>query len=63
MTNINDILTAPEAAALWSLDVSTIKKACIAGKFTVDECRKSGSAWLITRSGMERVYGQPKASQ
>jgi hypothetical protein len=59
---LEEALTAPEAAALWGLDDSTVKKACQAGRFEPHEARKTGKVWLITRSGMERVYGQRAAA-
>lgn len=55
---IHDVLTAPEAAKLWCLDESTVKKACQAGRFSTKEARKTGKVWLITVSGMERLYGK-----
>lgn len=55
--NIALIYTAVEAAELWSLDVSTVKKACQTDRFASEECRKSKGTWLVTRAGMERVYG------
>lgn len=58
--NLTDILTASEAARLWQLDESTVKKACQQGRFTEDEARKSGGTWMVTRAGMERVYGKEK---
>jgi len=54
---VNDILTAAEAARLWGLDSSTVKKACQQGRFTAEEARKSGKNWLVTVEGMRRVYG------
>jgi len=59
---INDVLTASEAAKMYGLDESTLRRACTGQKgypprFTDEECRKSGRVWLITRAGMERVYG------
>jgi excisionase family DNA binding protein len=51
---LNEVLTAAEAAALWGLDDSTVKKACQKGRI---EARKSGRVWLITRTDMEKVYG------
>ena len=59
---INDVLTASEAAKMYGLDESTLRRACTGQKgypprFTDEECRKSGRIWLITRAGMERVYG------
>lgn len=58
--NLNDILTAAEAARLWGLDSSTVKKACQQGRFTAEEARKSGHNWLVTVEGMRRVYGEAK---
>jgi len=52
------VLTAAEAAIVWGLDRSTVKKACQQGRFTTEECRKSGKNWLVTTDGMERVYGR-----
>ncbi len=57
---IFQVLTAAEAAKLWKLEPSTIKKACQKGRFTSEEARKSAGTWIVTRTGMERVYGYPK---
>jgi hypothetical protein len=54
---LNKVFTAPEAAELWGLDPSTVKKSCQQGRFTQQEARKSGGVWLVTHEGMERVYG------
>lgn len=60
---IADVFTTAEAGVLWDVPVDTLKKACSGQKgfpprFTPDECRKSGSTWLITRAGMDRLYGK-----
>jgi len=60
---ITDVFTTAEAAALWGVAPVTLKQACSGQKgfpprFTPDECRKSGSTWLITRAGMDRLYGK-----
>lgn len=52
------MLTVAEAAELYGIGVSTIRKACISGRFMPYECRKSGSTWLVTRDGMKRVFGR-----
>lgn len=62
---INDIMAISEASEKWNLLPDTLKKACAGQKgypprFTPDECRKSGGTWLVTRQGMERLYGQEK---
>ncbi|WP_198003911.1 helix-turn-helix domain-containing protein [Thermosinus carboxydivorans] len=70
MTNIlKEVLTVPEAAELWGLDPSTIKKAILGQRgypprFAPDEVRKSAGTWLVTRAAMKRVYGpQPKTGE
>ena len=49
-----EVFTATEAAQLWGLDASTVKKACQQNR---TECKKSAGTWLVTRSGMEKLYG------
>lgn len=51
------VYTAVEAAEIWGLGSSTVKRACQTGRFAPWEARKSGGIWLVTRAGMERVYG------
>ena len=58
-----EVLTATEAAELWSLDPSTVKKACQQGRFTEQEARKSEGTWLITRAAIMRLYGEPKKKE
>ena len=61
MMQIKNVITTTEAARLWRLDPSTVKKACQQGRFAREEHRKSGRDWLVTRGGMERLYGpQPE---
>lgn len=57
-----DVMTSAEAAERWGISPVTIKQACSGQRntpprFTKDECRKSKGTWLVTRQGMERVYG------
>lgn len=59
---INEIMTAKEAVERWGIAPITIRQACSGYKkspprFTTAEARKSASTWLITRAGMERLYG------
>lgn len=51
------VMALSEAAALWGLSDSTIRRA-IAEKRIV--ARKSGGTWLITTADMKAVYGEPK---
>ena len=61
-----DVMTTSEAAELWGVSKTTVKHLCtgIQGRpprLIVDvECRKSGGTWLVTREGMQRIYGQMK---
>lgn len=57
---IANIFTAAEAATLWGLDPSTVKRACQQKRFTSEECRKSEGTWLVTESGMIRLYDSVK---
>lgn len=47
-------MTSPEAARLWGLHPDSLKKACQQGRISA---RKSSGTWLVTRTGMERLYG------
>jgi hypothetical protein len=60
---LSDVMTVTEAAAEWGFDPSTLRYACIGGKFSTNEARKSGGTWLITRQAMKRVYGEPSTTK
>ena len=55
---IQKVMTFPEACKRWNLGESTLRKAALSGRFTEDEARKSEKSWLVTRAGMERLYGK-----
>lgn len=60
-----DVMTSAEAAERWGISPVTVKQACSGQRntpprFTSDECRKSKGTWLVSRQGMERVYGNMK---
>ena len=58
---LKQVMTFPEACKRWGLGESTLRKAARSGRFLEDELRKSEKTWLVTRSGMERLYGkEPK---
>jgi len=58
---LKNVMTFPEACKRWNLGESTLRKAALSGRFTEDEVRKSEKTWLVTRTGMERLYGkEPK---
>lgn len=59
-----DVMSTQEAAERWGKEASSVKHLCtgIQGRpprLTETECRKSGGVWLVTRQGMERLYGKP----
>jgi hypothetical protein len=65
MPNLNNIYTAAEAAILWELEESTVRRACWEERLRPGiETRKSPpkdrGIWLVTREGMERLYGKRK---
>ena len=59
---LDDVMTTQEAGERWKVPADSIKQCCLkryANKqFTEDEARKSGKNWLVTRQGMERLYGK-----
>lgn len=61
----SDIMATTEAAERWNLSPVSVKQLCtgVQGRpprLTGNECRKSGKMWLVTRQGMERLYGKEK---
>lgn len=64
-SNRENVITAAEAGARWGMAARTIQQACTgykggAPRFTKEEARKSGHIWLVTRHGMECLYGPDK---
>lgn len=62
MNPLYEVMTAAEAAERWGLSPITVRQACTgykkaAPRFTAEEARKAVGTWLITKIGMERVYG------
>lgn len=59
---LDDVMTTQEAGERWNVPADSIKQCCLkryANKqFSDDEARKSGKMWLVTRQGMERLYGK-----
>ena len=57
-----EVMSVTEAAELWDIKPVTVRQACTGysrakARFHDDEARKSGSTWLVTKKGMERVFG------
>ena len=53
----SDVLSCPEAAKAWGMSEAKVKRYAGKGKFLTEEARKTGKYWIITRQGMERVFG------
>lgn len=61
-----ELLSLAEAAEIWELEESTIRKAIAQGRL-VDgqDCRKFGKQWVVTVTGMAnafRIGGTPSIS-
>lgn len=58
---LDDIMTTQEAAERWNVTADALKQNCrgrVKKGFLEGEFRKSGKMWLVTRQGMERMYGK-----
>lgn len=58
---LDDIMTTQEAADRWNVTADALKQNCrgrVKNGFLEGEFRKSGKMWLVTRQGMERLYGK-----
>ncbi len=61
--NLDDVMTTLEAGARWDVTPNALKQNCqgrVKNGFREGEFRKSGRTWLVTRAGMERLYGEQK---
>lgn len=60
-TPFDDLIALSDATLLWGLSESTLRKAISYGKLTngVDVC-KFGKQWVVSRSAMEREYGNSR---
>ena len=57
----DDVMTLEEAAERWKKTSDALRQNCLGrvkNGFQKGEYRKSGRVWLVTRAGMERVYGK-----
>ena len=61
---LDDVMTTQEASERWGIPADSIKQICLGRsktkRFTELEHKKSGKSWLVTRQGMERLYGKEK---
>ena len=60
---LDDVMTTQEAGERWNVTADALKQNCrgrVKNGFLEGEFRKSGKMWLVTRQGMERLYGKEK---
>ena len=57
---ITEITTIAEASEIWGKPSRTIKSAIDSGRFLPNETRQSGKTWLIKRSALVRLWGEPE---
>lgn len=62
-SELDNVYTISEASDLWEIPHMTLKSACAGQRgcpprFKPWEMRKSGRVYLVTKSGMERLYGK-----
>lgn len=59
-TPFDDLLSFSDAASIWSLNESTLRKAVCCGRFRQGiDVLKFGKQWVITKPAMIREYGNP----
>ena len=63
-TEFDGLMACSDAASLWGLNESTVRKAIASGRLSsgADAC-KYGKQWVVTRSAMIREFGGPSQSQ
>lgn len=59
MVEFGRLLSLADAAKMWDIDDSTIRRAIAAGKLiTGIDCKKYGKQWVIAIDAMVRLYGR-----
>lgn len=59
-TPFDDLLSFADAASIWTLNESTLRKAIASRKLVEGvDAQKYGKQWVVTRSAMLREYGEP----
>lgn len=52
-----DLLSFSEAAEIWKIDESTLRKAVASGRLKEGrDCRKFGKQWVVTTDAMRREF-------
>lgn len=53
----DELLSFAEAAEIWGVDQSTLRKAVTAGRLRPGaDCRKFGKQWVVTANAMHREF-------
>lgn len=51
------LLSFAEAATIWNIDESTLRKAVASGRLVEGkDCRKFGKQWVVTTNAMQREF-------
>lgn len=54
----NELMSLADAAEIWKMDASTLRKAIAAGRLYEGlDCMKFGKQWVISASAMHRLTG------
>lgn len=54
----NGMMPLQEAAVVWGVHDSTIRKAIAVGRFSLGvDARKFGKQWFVTKEAMDREFG------
>ena len=56
---LDDVFTIPEASEIWGTTDAIIKQYIKDGQFLSSESRLSSREWLVTRQGMQIIFGNP----
>lgn len=60
----NGLLSAADAAEIWGIDSSAIRKAIANGRLKNHiDCKKYGKQWILTWDAMERTFGKCKMTK
>lgn len=62
IVSMPDIMSGPTAAEKWGLGKSTLRTNAARGRFLPCEIKRLDRDWIVTRRGMIRVFGKPKAT-
>ena len=55
--NQQEWITFSEVSKTYGIKETTLRMAASSGRFKDNEIRKSGNVWLVTKKGIERLYG------